>query len=129
MPGRCCQAANVRGEPCGAPPLRDGDLCFQHSPAHAEEAAEARRLGGLRRRREGAVAGAFELDSLNGPAELQRALEIAMLDTLVLENSVPRNRTIMNIVLVALRLPGATELEDSVQALEQAVIRRNGRPR
>ena len=52
-----------------------------------------------------------------------------MLDTLVLENSVPRNRTIMNIVLVALRLRGATELEDRVQALEQAVIRRNGRPR
>ena len=35
-----------------------------HSPEYAEEVAEARRLGGLRRRREVVVSGAYEFDGL-----------------------------------------------------------------
>jgi len=30
--------------------MKGEDFCFWHSPEHAEEAEEARRLGGLRRR-------------------------------------------------------------------------------
>ena len=58
-----------------------------HSPEHAAEAAEARRLGGLRRRREVAVTGAYEFPGLQSVADIRRILEIAVLDTLGLENS------------------------------------------
>ena len=47
-----------------------------HSPENAEEVAEARRLGGLRRRREVAVSGAYEFDGLETVAGLRRLLVI-----------------------------------------------------
>ncbi len=49
---RQCRALNKNREPCGATPLRDSRFCLWHSPDHTEEAAAARRLGGMRRRRE-----------------------------------------------------------------------------
>ncbi len=53
-----------------------------HSPQYGEEIAEARRLGGLRRRRrEVALAGAYEFNGLVSVADLRRLLEIAALDT------------------------------------------------
>lgn len=52
------------GKRCGAPPLKDGSLCFWHTPAKADEVAEAQRLGGLRRKREKTVATAYEVDGL-----------------------------------------------------------------
>ena len=44
--------------------------------------AEARRLGGLRRRREVAVSGAFDFVGLQNVPDIRRLLEVAMLDTL-----------------------------------------------
>jgi hypothetical protein len=38
--------------------MRDVAFCFWHAPGNEEEVAEARRLGGLRRRREKTVSGA-----------------------------------------------------------------------
>jgi len=61
---RTCKARNESGDPCRQAALREGDFCFWHSPDHTDEAAEARRLGGLRRRREKAVAGAYDLEGL-----------------------------------------------------------------
>ena len=49
--GRLCRASAIRGE----------RFCYMHDPERAEEAAEARRLGGIRRRRERTLAGAYEL--------------------------------------------------------------------
>ena len=49
--------------------------------------AEARRLGGLRRRREHAVAGAYELEGLDDVTQLRRVLTIATLDLLGLDTS------------------------------------------
>ena len=46
------------GRLCRAIPLRDRPYCFWHDPDSEEKAAEARRLGGLRRRRGKALAGA-----------------------------------------------------------------------
>ena len=75
-----------------AKPGRDSDYCLMQSPEHAEEMAEARRLGGLRRRREVAVSGAYELNGLETVADLRRLLLIAALDALGLENSIVRSR-------------------------------------
>ena len=55
---------------CQAAPVKDGDHCFWHSPEYAEDVAEARRLGGLRRRREVAVSGAYEVNGLETESSL-----------------------------------------------------------
>ena len=61
---RTCAAVTGQGKPCRQAPLLDGEFCFWHDPEHAQEAAEARRLGGLRRRRERTVSGAYDLEGL-----------------------------------------------------------------
>ena len=41
--------------------MRSGSHCFWHAPDKSDEAAKARRLGGLRRKRERTIAGAYDL--------------------------------------------------------------------
>jgi len=98
--------------------MHDSDFCFWHSPDHTEEAAEARRLGGLRRRRERAVAGAYDLDGVTSIGQLQRVIEIVILDGLGLENSVARGRLLVSAVLAAAKLLEAGELADQLAAIK-----------
>jgi hypothetical protein len=119
-----CQAVKDDGQPCHAPRLRDGEFCFWHSPEHAEEAAEAQRLGGLRRRREKAVSGAYDFDGLADVGQVQRLLEIAASDTLSLENSVARSRTLAYLAQVALKALEVGELAERIDALERLVAPR-----
>ena len=94
--------------------------CFWHSPEYAEDVAEARRLGGLRRRREVTVSGAYEVNGLETVGDLRRLLVIASLDTLGLENSIARARTLGYLVGVAGKLLETGELEERLAALEAA---------
>ena len=116
-----CSGVKEDRLPCRSPKLRDGDYCLMHSPEHAAEATEARRLGGLRRRREVAVTGAFEFSGLQSVADIRRLLEIAVLDTLGLENSVSRARTLAYLAMAAIKLLDVGELEERLAALEAAV--------
>lgn len=124
-PRRRCTGIKSDGRPCGAPPLRDAAECFWHSPEHAAEAAEARRLGGLRRRREHAVSSAYEVGGLATVDDMRRLLDVAMLDTLALDNSVARNRTIKDLVIAAMQLRERGELDERLRAIEAALA---GRP-
>ena len=45
-----CAGTQRDGRQCGAPPMRGEEYCLFHTPEHAEDAKEARRFGGLRRR-------------------------------------------------------------------------------
>ena len=121
MTSRTCIARNEKGEPCHQAPLRDSNYCFWHSPEHAEEAAEARRLGGLRRRREHAVAGVYNVDGLTSVDQVQRILEVALLDTLGLDNSVARSRTLAYLAVVALKALEAGQTEERLAALEDTL--------
>lgn len=123
-----CQYIKETGEPCRAAALTDGPYCFWHSPDHSEEAAEARRLGGLRRRKERTVAGAYELGGLASVADIRRLLEIAVLDTLGLENSVARSRTLAYLAQTALKALEAGDLEERLRRLEAAAPRRGAPP-
>jgi hypothetical protein len=124
LSARGCQARAENGEPCRQKPLRDSDFCFWHSPDHAEEATEARRLGGLRRRREKAVSGAYDFGGLADVGQVRRLLEIAALDTLSLENSVARSRTLAYLAQVALKALEVGEFEQRLDALERLVAPR-----
>ncbi len=116
MVSRTCSFRKENGEPCRAAPLRDGDFCLMHSPEHAQEVQEARRLGGLRRRREATLSGAYELEGLEGVEQVRRILQIALLDTLGLENSIARARTLAYLAQVIVKLLEAGEVEERVAA-------------
>jgi len=121
---RACKGPKEDGGRCQAAPLLDGDFCLMHSPEHAEEMAEARRLGGLRRRREKAVSGAYAFDGPTDVGQVRRLLEIAALDTLSLENSVARSRTLTYLAQVALKALEVGELAERIEALERLVAPR-----
>jgi hypothetical protein len=121
LANRACKSSNSGGEPCRAPPLHDGDFCLAHSPDHADEVAEARRLGGLRRRRERVASGIYDLDGLDTLAGVRRLLEIAVVDTLGLENSVARSRALAYLALTALKAIELGEHQDRLRAIEAAI--------
>jgi len=119
-----CSGVKADGSPCQAHALRDAEYCFYHSPDHADEVAEARRLGGQRRRKERIVAGAYDFEGLSTVESLRRLVEVAAIDTLGLENSVSRARTLGFLVQVASRLMETNELEARIEELERAVAPR-----
>ncbi len=125
---RTCSFVKTSGKPCGAAPLREGQFCFWHEPDKAEDVAEARRLGGLRRKKEKTVALAYDVDGLRDTDQVRRVLEIALVDTLSLDNSVPRNRTLISIAQAGIKAMETTELEERIAALEQAVKHRPDTP-
>ncbi len=112
--------------------MRESDYCFWHDPEHAQEAADARRLGGLRRRREKTVSGAYDIEGLETVEQIRRVLEIALLDSLGLENSIARSRALAYLAQVSVRLLEVGETEERLAALEQAIsprLEKGGRRR
>ena len=118
---RVCQAVKDDGSRCEAAPRTGGEYCFWHDPEHAGEVAEAGRLGGLRRRREKTVAAVYDLESLATVDQIRRLVEIAVTDTLGLENSIARSRVLAYLAQVALKVVEAAELQERVAALETAM--------
>ena len=118
---RRCSETAANGRPCRATPLRDVPFCFWHAPGNEEEAAEARRLGGLRRRREKAVSGAYDFSGLGSVEEIRRIVEIATIDTLGLENSIARARVLIQAAMAAAKLLETGELQQRIELLEAVV--------
>ena len=117
--GRCAgQVPDGRG--CRNWPIRGEPYCLWHSPDREEEAAEARRLGGLRRRREKTLAGAYDFGGLASTEAIRRILEIATFDALSLENSIARARVLISAAQAATKLLETGELEERIAALELA---------
>jgi hypothetical protein len=100
--------------------LRDGSFCFWHDPEKAEEVAEARRLGGHRRRRERTLAVAYDLAGLGSIDAIRRIIEVAIFDVLGLDNSLNRARVLISGALAAAKLLETGELEERLAALEAA---------
>lgn len=121
---RVCKGKKATGEACGSPPLLEGEYCLLHDPEHADEVQEARRLGGQRRRKERVVADAFDFEGLGSIPSIRRLVEVAAMDTLGLENSVARARTLAYLAQVATKLLETGELEERVAQLEAAVAPR-----
>jgi hypothetical protein len=96
-----------------------------HAPEYAQEAQEARRLGGLRRKREVTVAGAYDFEGLETVPHLRRLLEIAAMDALALDNGLGRVRALIAVVGSGTKLIEVGELEERLTVLEQAVLKRD----
>jgi hypothetical protein len=109
--GRLCRASAIRGQ----------RFCYMHDPERAEDAAESRRLGGIRRRRERTLAGAYELAGVRTTEDLFRVVEIVVFDLLGLENGIARARALLHSVVVGAKLLEVGDLEDRIAALESAL--------
>jgi hypothetical protein len=118
---RTCSHRLANGQQCRATPMREGEFCFWHDPEQQEAAAEARRLGGQRRRREKVVSGAYDFEGLGSVESIRRLIEVAAVDTLQLENSVARNRTLAYLAQTGAKLLEVGEFETRLEALEAAL--------
>jgi hypothetical protein len=118
MLGRACTFIMPSGRPCRATPLRDEPFCFWHSPETAEEAAEARRLGGLHRRKKKTVGAVYGFQGLRTIEDNQALLETAAIETLALENSISRNRALAGFAAVGAKLIEVGDHDERLRALE-----------
>jgi hypothetical protein len=125
---RACKATTNAGRQCAAPPLRDGDFCRLHDLDLAEVVQEARRLGGIRRKRETTLAVAYEFDGLRTIDDIQRFVEVAGYDAIGLDPSVNKVRAMGYIAQVAMSLLKEGELQDVVDAIEGVLIPRIAKP-
>lgn len=118
-----CAYAKTDGQPCRMAPLHDRPYCFTHDPERAAEAAEARRLGGLRRKKESTVAVAYDLPGLDSVAGIRRVLEIVVADTVGQEHGIARQRVLISAATAATNLLKVGELEERLAHLEVAMAR------
>ncbi|MGD0863779.1 MAG: hypothetical protein ABSA21_13660 [Candidatus Limnocylindrales bacterium] len=121
MVNRGCTFEMPDGPACRAPALRGKSVCYWHDPDKADEAAEARRIGGLHRRKAKSVATIYDFAGLRTVESAQRLLETAAIETLALENSISRNRTLISAASGAGKLIEAGELDARLAAVEAAV--------
>jgi hypothetical protein len=122
---RRCAGVKADGQPCQMAPLHERPYCFAHDPERAAEAAEARRMGGLRRRKEGTIAVAYELPGLDTVAGIRRLVDIVVTDSVGMENGIARLRVILAAASAATALLKVGELEDRLAVLEAAVKQRS----
>src|SRR6266516_3243144 len=121
---RTCSFTMPDGRLCRAGPQIDRLYCFAHDPKRAADAAEARRLGGLRRRKEGTIAVAYDLPSLDSVEGIRRIFEIVRTDLLGLENTIGRARALIAAGSAATKLLLGAEYEERIRSLEAVVHRR-----
>ena len=114
--------------PCGATRRRAVPFCWVHDPDVSAEAAEARRLGGLRRRRERTLAVTYDLTGVSTPAELTRIVEIATHETLAERSSLARARTLLLAARTGLQVRIETVIEARLRTLEAAEAQRRAAP-
>ncbi len=104
--------------------MHDSQLCFWHDPDSAVEASEARRRGGVRRRRDKAELGVYDIEGLADVCAIRRIVEVAVIDALRLENSIARSRVLIAGAVVAMQLLEIGELEEQVRGLKLALMPR-----
>ena len=117
--GRSCAFIMPDRSPCRANPMRDEQFCFFHHPDHKQEVAEARRLGGNRRRREKTIEGAYDLpDGLRSADSIRRLVEVTTFDLLGMESSIGRANAMLRAAGVAANLLNRADLERRIADLE-----------
>ncbi|HMQ04880.1 MAG TPA: hypothetical protein PKD26_13250 [Pyrinomonadaceae bacterium] len=115
-----CTGKNSKGERCKAYAGSSG-YCFMHDAARGRERALARRNGGL------ATKKPHYADASMIPADVRTmdgvfaVLNYALLETLVLDNSIARGRLFVSIAHGFIEALKVGELEKRLEALEMAL--------
>ncbi len=110
MVNRGCTFEMADGLACRAPAMRGQSHCYWHDPSRLEEAADARRLGGLHQRKATSLAAVYDFAGLRTVEGAQRLLETAALETFALTNSTARNRALIAAAKTAPKLIENAEL-------------------
>src|ERR1035437_5655846 len=118
MVGRACSFEMPDGRACRAAPLRGESFCFWHSPDTADDLAEARRMGGLHRRKKRTVAAIYGFGGLRSIEDHQALLETVVIETMTLENSIARNNAVTRMILAGSKLIELSDLATRVAAIE-----------
>jgi len=127
MTARTCIATTQDGAPCRAYALADSDYCYQHDPDRAVERREARSRGGLARQGR-----RFPRQPDPDPVRLDSLADIVILlqrtidDTVHLENSIQRARTIGYLASLLMKAWEIACLEQRIFAIE-CVLRIRGK--
>ena len=120
-----CQAITQNGTPCQAYAAAGSDYCFHHDPAQAAERRVARSKGGRARHgRHLAPVGQAAPLTLDTTADVATLLQRTINDTLQLENSLQRARTLGYLAGLFLKALDMAVLEQQIAALERALERR-----
>jgi hypothetical protein len=119
MTARRCIATTKDGTPCRAYALAGSDYCYQHDPDRAVERREARSRGGRARHGRHLVRqpdpDPIRLDSL---ADIVILLQRTIDDTVHLENSIQRARTIGYLASLLIKAWEVASLEQRIFAIE-----------
>ena len=118
---RSCTFVMPEGRACRAGPQRDRPYCFSHDPERAEEASEARRLGGLRSRKEGTIAVAYDLPGIDSVAGIRRLIDVVVTDGIGLDNGIASLRVLISATAAATNLLKVGEFEERLAALESVI--------
>ena len=127
MVGRACSYLMPDGRACRATPLREQPLCFWHTPEREEDATEARRMGGLHRRKKRTVATIYGFGGLRSIEDHQALLETVVIETMALENSLARNSAVTRMIATGAKLIELGDLASRIAAIEATLgpIRRS----
>ena len=129
MTAKKCQALTQNGTPCQAYAGAGSDHCFHHDPARAAERRQARCKGGRARHgRQVGPVGQAEPVALDSMADVTTLLRQTINDTLKLENSLQRARTLGYLAGLFLKAFDMATLEQRVMALERALELREDSP-
>jgi len=118
MVGRACSFEMPDGRACRAAPLRGESFCFWHSPDTADDLAEARRMGGLHRRKKRTVATIYGFGGLRSIEDHQALLETVVIETMTLENSIARNSAVTRMIATGAKLIELGDLASRIAAIE-----------
>ena len=106
------------GRACRAAPLRGESFCFWHSPDTADDLADARRMGGLHRRKKRTVAAIYGFIGLRSIEDHQALLETVVIETMTLENSIVRNSVVTRMIATGAKLIELGDLATRLAAIE-----------
>ena len=122
MTTKKCQAITQNGTPCQAYAVAGSDYCFHHDPARAKQRQEARSKGGhARHGRHIGPVGHSDPVALDTMADVATLLNHVINDTLQLENSLQRARTIGYLAGLILKALEMSTLEQRVAAVEHTL--------
>jgi hypothetical protein len=133
MVARSCAETKADGRLCRANALRDQPFCFWHSAETADELADARRTGGLHRRKKRTVATVYGFSGLRTIEDHQDLLETITIETitietLALENSLARNGTLNRMLQTGAKLLEFGDLTTRLGAIEAVLVGQKRRP-
>jgi hypothetical protein len=124
MVGRACSFEMPDGRACRAAPLRGESFCFWHSPDTADDLADARRMGGLHRRKKRTVATIYGFGGLRSIEDHQALLETVVIESMTLENSIARNSAVTRMIATGAKLIELGDLAARIAAIEAALAPR-----